>query len=69
MPYYLQVCRGCRGRCTYCAIPQAIGDVVSLPIEAILRDLREGYRKGVREFVLLGDDPGCYGVDLGLTMP
>ena len=68
-PYYLQICRGCRGRCAYCAIPRAIGGVVSLPVERILRELREGYEKDVREFVLLGDDPGCYGLDLGIDFP
>lgn len=67
--YHLFVCRGCQGLCSYCAIRRAIGPVRSKPIAQIIEELREGYQKGYRHFPILGDDPGCYGLDIGTDFP
>jgi tRNA A37 methylthiotransferase MiaB len=68
-PWSLFVCRGCRGRCSYCGIRRSIGGVRSKPLAAIVDEFRKGVRAGHREFSILGDDPGCYGVDIGETLP
>jgi len=65
--YYLFVCRGCRGKCSYCAIERAIGPVVSNPVHQIMQELRDGLNSGYLNFIILGDDPGCYGLDIGTT--
>jgi MiaB/RimO family radical SAM methylthiotransferase len=67
--YYLMVCRGCLGQCSYCAIPRAIGSVKSKPIPATLAEFREGLIAGRQNFVLLGDDLGSYGLDGVGTLP
>ncbi|MBN1398558.1 MAG: radical SAM protein [Bacteroidetes bacterium] len=68
-PYYLFICRGCVGKCTYCAIRRAIGPVRSKTITAVVQELKKGIDKGYRDFTILGDDPGCYGIDIGSSLP
>jgi tRNA-2-methylthio-N6-dimethylallyladenosine synthase len=68
-PWSLFVCRGCRGRCSYCAIRRSIGGVRSKPVADVVEEFRAGVRAGYREFSVLGDDPGCYGVDIGESFP
>lgn len=67
--FYLMVCRGCLGQCSYCAIPRAIGSIRSKPMAAVIAEFREGLRAKRRDFVLLGDDLGCYGLDGVGTLP
>jgi len=67
--FYLMVCRGCLGHCSYCAIPRAIGSIKSKPTAAIIAEFREGLKAKYRNFVLLGDDLGCYGLDGVGTLP
>ncbi len=68
-PYYLFICRGCAGKCSYCAIRRSIGSVHSKPIEVIVAEFQRGIRDGYREFIILGDDPGCYGIDQRRSLP
>lgn len=68
-PYYLFVCRGCRGKCSYCAIRKSVGDVCSKPVAAVVDEFRRGLSDGYRDFTILGDDPGCYGLDIGSSLP
>lgn len=68
-PYFLTVCRGCLGKCSYCAIRRSIGTVKSKPVAAVCDDFCAGIAKGYRNFAILGDDPGCYGVDIGSSLP
>lgn len=68
-PYYLFVCRGCRGLCSYCAIRKSVGDVRSKPVAVVVDEFRRGLSEGYRDFTILGDDPGCYGLDIGSSLP
>mgnify|MGYP004701571933 FL=1 len=68
-PYYLFVCRGCLGKCSYCAIRKSIGLVRSKPIAAVVAEFQSGIKDGYRDFTILGDDPGCYGIDLEISLP
>jgi tRNA A37 methylthiotransferase MiaB len=67
--YYLFVCRGCQGQCAYCAIRRAVGPVRSKPLNAVVAEFRRGIEKGYTDFSILGDDPGCYGLDIGSSLP
>ncbi|MBI5588985.1 MAG: radical SAM protein [Deltaproteobacteria bacterium] len=66
--YYLQICQGCQNNCSYCAIKKAKGRVKSKPVEKVIRDLEEGIKLGFRRVMLLADDCGSYGIDLGLNL-
>lgn len=68
-PFYLFVCRGCLGKCSYCAIRKSVGSVQSKPIAAVIDEFHQGVRDGYRDFTILGDDPGCYGIDIGSSLP
>jgi MiaB/RimO family radical SAM methylthiotransferase len=65
--YYITISRGCLGNCSYCAIRKAIGKLVSRPVDNIISQFRAGLEKGYKDFVILGDDVGAYGVDNGET--
>jgi len=68
-PYYLFICRGCLGKCSYCAIRRSVGHVRSKTRRHIVQEFVHGLAEGHRSFVLLGDDPGCYGLDIGTSLP
>lgn len=68
-PYYLFACRGCLGLCSYCAIRKSVGSVRSKPIATVVAEFQSGVKDGYRDFTILGDDPGCYGVDLESSLP
>jgi tRNA A37 methylthiotransferase MiaB len=67
--YYLVICRGCLGKCSYCAIKRSVGTVVSEPAANILENFRRGYLEGYKKFTILGDDSGCYGIDINTDLP
>ena len=60
---YIKIEDGCENRCTYCAIPDARGNVVSKHPDAILAELRDLIGNGYREIVLTGIETASYGVD------
>jgi tRNA A37 methylthiotransferase MiaB len=66
--YFVLICQGCTHSCSYCNIKRAKGHVVSRSIADIIDDIQQGLRKGRKEFVLLGDDCGSYGADLGTDL-
>ncbi len=67
--WFLFVCRGCHGRCSYCAIRRSVGPVKSKPLSRVVEEFRLGLGAGYRTFNILGDDPGCYGLDIGESLP
>ena len=66
--YYLQICQGCVNHCSYCAIKKAKGHVTSKPIATIVRELQKGISLGFDRFMILGDDCGSYGADIGVDL-
>jgi MiaB/RimO family radical SAM methylthiotransferase len=64
--YYLQICQGCVNNCSYCAIKKAKGHVTSKPIDRVVREMVQGRDKGYKRFMLLADDCGSYGADIGV---
>jgi MiaB/RimO family radical SAM methylthiotransferase len=67
--FYLFTSRGCQGECSYCAIKFAIGPIKSKPIDVIIGEYGKGVNEGYRNFVVLGDDVGAYGLDKQSSFP
>ncbi len=54
---YLKIGDGCRRSCSFCLIPTIKGPPESRPAAAILAEARSLLAQGVRELVLVGQDP------------
>ena len=65
--YYIQISTGCLGACSYCAIRYARGRIKSKSIEEILEEIKFGFQKDYRDFVLVSEDSGVYGKDIGTS--
>lgn len=65
----IPICRGCLGNCTYCIVKKARGNLVSYAAEDILLKVQKAVTHGVREIWLTAQDTGCYGVDIGTSLP
>mgnify|MGYP002777209805 CR=1 FL=1 len=61
---YLKISEGCNHRCSFCIIPSMRGDLVSRPIDEVLREAEKLVRSGVREILVISQDTSAYGVDL-----
>jgi threonylcarbamoyladenosine tRNA methylthiotransferase MtaB len=61
---FVQVQQGCDHRCTFCVIPFGRGPSRSVPVGAIVEQLRALVAAGYREAVLTGVDVTSYGPDL-----
>ena len=64
--YYLQICQGCVNSCSDCAIKKAKGYVTSRPLDKLICELDEAVERGCNRVMLLADDCGSYGADLGI---
>jgi len=62
---YVKVAEGCANRCTYCAIPLIRGDLASRGTAEIVEESRRLLDRGTRELILIAQDLGSYGKDLG----
>ena len=61
---YIKISEGCDNCCTYCAIPSIRGKNRSRAIEDILAEAEKLVAGGVRELVVVAQDPTRYGEDL-----
>jgi threonylcarbamoyladenosine tRNA methylthiotransferase MtaB len=61
---FVQVQQGCDHRCTFCVIPFGRGPSRSVPIGAVVQQVRGLVERGFREIVLTGVDITSYGTDL-----
>jgi threonylcarbamoyladenosine tRNA methylthiotransferase MtaB len=61
---FVQVQQGCDHRCTFCVIPFGRGPNRSVPIGAVVTQVRALVENGFREVVLTGVDIASYGPDL-----
>jgi threonylcarbamoyladenosine tRNA methylthiotransferase MtaB len=61
---FVQIQNGCDHRCTFCIIPHARGPSRSVPMGAVVAELRTLVENGYREAVLTGVDITAYGIDL-----
>jgi threonylcarbamoyladenosine tRNA methylthiotransferase MtaB len=61
---FVQVQNGCDHRCTFCIIPYGRGNSRSVPMGAVVDDVRRLAANGYAEVVLTGVDITSYGADL-----
>jgi threonylcarbamoyladenosine tRNA methylthiotransferase MtaB len=61
---FVQVQNGCDHRCTFCIIPFGRGNSRSVPMGAVVEQVRNLVERGSREVVLTGVDITSYGRDL-----
>ena len=61
---FVQVQNGCDHRCTFCVIPFGRGNSRSVPMGAVIEDVRRLVANGYCEIVLTGVDLTSYGADL-----
>ncbi|MEO1748833.1 MAG: radical SAM protein, partial [Pseudomonadota bacterium] len=61
---FVQVQNGCDHRCTFCIIPYGRGNSRSVPIGAVVEQVRTLVENGYREVVLTGVDLTSFGPDL-----
>jgi len=61
---FVQVQNGCDHRCTFCIIPYGRGNSRSVPMGAVVEEVRRLVGNGVREVVLTGVDITAWGADL-----
>ena len=61
---FVQVQQGCDHRCTFCVIPFGRGPNRSVPIGAVVAQVRALVEAGYQEVVLTGVDIASYGADL-----
>ncbi len=64
-PYsaYIKTGDGCDNRCAYCAIPLIRGKYRSRSREAILQEMQQLSKQGVKEHILIAQDTTRYGID------
>jgi len=61
---FVQIQNGCNHRCTFCTIPFARGNSRSVPIAAIVDQIKQLVDNGYKEVVLTGVDITDFGLDL-----
>ncbi len=62
---YLKIAEGCDHRCRFCIIPRLRGPLRSRPAAHILHEAERLVEAGVRELLVIAQDTGAYGRDLG----
>ncbi len=61
---YLKISEGCNHRCSFCIIPSMRGDLVSRPVDDVLREAEKLAIGGVKELLVISQDTSAYGVDV-----
>ncbi|MGH8231316.1 MAG: 30S ribosomal protein S12 methylthiotransferase RimO [Steroidobacteraceae bacterium] len=61
---YLKISEGCNNRCSFCIIPSLRGELVSRPLDAVLREAEALVGAGVKELLVISQDTSAYGSDL-----
>ncbi len=61
---YLKIAEGCDKHCTYCIIPKIRGNFRSVPMERLIKEVRDLVEQGVKEIILVAQETTLYGIDL-----
>ena len=61
---YLKISEGCNNRCSFCIIPALRGDLVSRPLDHVMREAEALAEAGVRELLVISQDTSAYGSDI-----
>jgi len=63
------ISEGCVGRCSFCIVKQARGDLESYPPEMIVNAVRKLVDGGAKEIRITSQDTAAYGLDIGVRLP
>lgn len=63
------IASGCLGVCSFCQVRLARGRLFSYSPEAIVSEAARAIKEGCRELWLTSQDNGCYGLDIGSSLP
>jgi tRNA A37 methylthiotransferase MiaB len=66
--FEVRIADGCNNCCSYCAIKKAKGDLKSRRPSDIVRDFKYGLKRGYKNFMLVADEAGDYGSDIGTSL-
>jgi len=65
----IEIASGCMSECTFCQTKLAKGDLQSYRIGDIVRQVKKEIEDGCVEIWLTSTDNGCYGFDIGTSLP
>ena len=65
----IPIAQGCLGNCTYCITKFARGRLVSYSPDVLVDRFNEMIDSGIKEILITAQDTGCYGFDIGTTLP
>jgi threonylcarbamoyladenosine tRNA methylthiotransferase CDKAL1 len=65
----IEIASGCMSECTFCQTKLAKGDLQSYRVGDIIRQVRHEIEDGCVEVWLTSTDNGCYGFDIGSSLP
>lgn len=65
----VEIASGCMSECTFCQTKIAKGDLKSYRLGDIVRQVRHEVEDGCAEIWLTSTDNGCYGFDIGSSLP
>jgi MiaB-like tRNA modifying enzyme len=65
----IEIASGCMSECTFCQTKLAKGDLQSYRVGDITRQVRHEIEDGCVEVWLTSTDNGCYGFDIGSSLP
>lgn len=57
---YIKISEGCNQNCSFCAIPSFKGRLNSRSIDSVLKELKELYSQGFRDFTFIAQDSSSY---------
>ena len=61
---YLKISEGCNNRCSFCIIPSLRGNLVSRPLDEVMREAEALVGAGVKELLVISQDTSAYGSDI-----
>jgi MiaB-like tRNA modifying enzyme len=65
----IEIASGCMSECTFCQTKIAKGDLQSYRLGDIVRQVKHEIKDGCKEIWLTSTDNGCYGLDIGSSLP
>ncbi|MDD1770685.1 MAG: tRNA (N(6)-L-threonylcarbamoyladenosine(37)-C(2))-methylthiotransferase [Methanomassiliicoccales archaeon] len=63
------IAQGCLGNCAYCITKIARGGLRSYPVDKVIESVRREVKVGAKEILLTTQDTGCYGSEIGASLP